>query len=226
MCGRFTLVISLEMLAEIFGSPVLVDLPQRYNIAPTKQVFSIRRTEAVNQASFMRWGLIPSWAKDASIGSRMINARSETVHEITSFRAAIRHRRCIMPANGFFEWNAERRFAAMENRRYSRVHFESKALVRGLDQSFKFVALTENLSLNGLYIRTKRRLPVGKEVEITLEIRSSTKNPFISVPVKVVRFDVKGMAFQYGSLDQDALFRLRTVINRSSLNRLKKYYSA
>jgi len=107
MCGRFTLVISPEMLAEIFSSPVLVDLPRRYNIAPTKQVLSIRRTEAVNQASFMRWGLIPSWAKDASIGSRMINARSETVHEITAFRAVIRHPRCNMPASGFFEWKEE-----------------------------------------------------------------------------------------------------------------------
>jgi len=67
----------------------------------------IRGTDAGNQAAFLRWGLIPSWAKDPSIGSRMINARSESVHEKPAFRHAIRYCRCIVPAGGFFEWREE-----------------------------------------------------------------------------------------------------------------------
>jgi putative SOS response-associated peptidase YedK len=107
MCGRFTFDISPELLAGIFGISIHEDLPRRYNIAPTQQVLTIRRTDAGDRANYMRWGLIPSWAKAPSIGSRMINARSESVHEKPAFRQAIRYRRCIIPANGFFEWRQE-----------------------------------------------------------------------------------------------------------------------
>lgn len=107
MCGRFTFAISPEMLSAIFGVSSLEDLPRRFNIAPTQQVLVIRGTDAGNQAAFLRWGLIPSWARDPSIGSRMINARSESVHEKPAFRHAIRYRRCIIPAGGFYEWMEE-----------------------------------------------------------------------------------------------------------------------
>jgi putative SOS response-associated peptidase YedK len=107
MCGRFTFAISPELLAEVFGVPVLEELPPRYNIAPSQQVPIIREaaTEERNLSS-VRWGLVPHWAKDLSIGNRMINARCETVHEKPAFRQAIRARRCIVPASGFFEWDA------------------------------------------------------------------------------------------------------------------------
>jgi len=95
------------MLSVIFGVAVLGDLRQRYNIAPTQEVLVIRGTEAGNRAAFMRWGLIPRWAKDSSMGSRMINARSETVHEKPAFRQAVGARRCIIPASGFYEWMEE-----------------------------------------------------------------------------------------------------------------------
>lgn len=107
MCGRFTFAISPELLAEIFGVTILGDYSPRYNIAPTQQVLTIRGTEAGNRAAFMRWGLIPSWAREHSIGSRMINARCESVHEKPAFRTAIRYRRGIISANGFFEWKEE-----------------------------------------------------------------------------------------------------------------------
>jgi putative SOS response-associated peptidase YedK len=107
MCGRFTFAISPELLAEIFGVTILEGLPKSYNIAPTQQVITIRSNGSGNRAAFMRWGLVPSWAKDTSIGSRMINARSETAHEKPAFRTAIRFRRCIIPASGFFEWIEE-----------------------------------------------------------------------------------------------------------------------
>lgn len=107
MCGRFTFALSPELLAAIFGVPTLQELPRRFNIAPTQQILTVRGTSAGNRLSFMRWGLIPFWAKDPSIGSRMINARCESVHEKPAFRHAIRFRRCLVPASGFYEWKEE-----------------------------------------------------------------------------------------------------------------------
>ena len=105
MCGRFTSLLSPELLENTFGVQAPPDISPRYNIAPTQQVWIIR--EAATGGRFLssvRWGLVPHWAKDLSIGSRMINARCETVHEKPAFRQAIRSRRCIVPASGLFEW--------------------------------------------------------------------------------------------------------------------------
>jgi len=108
MCGRFTLHIPPELLAEIFGLIEIPIFPARYNIAPTQQVAVIRRTtDGQNHLDFLRWGLIPSWAKDSSIGHKMINARAETVHEKPAFRQAIKYRRCLVIASGFYEWRME-----------------------------------------------------------------------------------------------------------------------
>jgi putative SOS response-associated peptidase YedK len=107
MCGRFTLQIPPELLAEMFDLADIPAFPARYNIAPTQQVAVIRQTgDDRNRFGFMTWGLIPSWAKDPGIGSRMINARCETVADKPAFRQAVRHRRCIVPASGFYEWRA------------------------------------------------------------------------------------------------------------------------
>ena len=111
MCGRFALISDTAQLAAQFGiSPAMVaGIPEsvpRYNIAPTQPVAAIRLAEGTKQRelTFFRWGLIPSWSKDINIGSRMINARSETVAEKPSFRTAFKRRRCIIPADGFYEW--------------------------------------------------------------------------------------------------------------------------
>ena len=81
-------------------------LAPRYNIAPTQEILTVRSaSDGGRYASLMKWGFVPHWAKDASIGSRMINARSETVHEKPAFRQAIKTRRCIVPASGFYEWS-------------------------------------------------------------------------------------------------------------------------
>lgn len=111
MCGRFSLFDSIEFLSKEFGAPVLSDLVPRYNIAPTRQVAAVRRRPGGGEREFvlLRWGLIPSWAKDASIGAGMINARSETAPEKPAFRASFRRRRCLVPANGFFEWQKQGR---------------------------------------------------------------------------------------------------------------------
>jgi len=106
MCGRFTLRASPEQIADLFSIEQMPPIGPRYNIAPTQPVLAIRDSYAGNgrEATFFNWGLIPSWATDPSIGSRMINARAETAAEKPSFRAAFKYRRCIIPADGFYEW--------------------------------------------------------------------------------------------------------------------------
>lgn len=104
MCGRFSLTADTKKLAESFAEfTPPKELTPRYNIAPTQPVAVVANT-GQNKVDFFVWGLIPSWAKDPSIGNRMINARSETLAEKPSFRAAYRRRRCLVLADGFYEW--------------------------------------------------------------------------------------------------------------------------
>jgi len=105
MCGRFVLDTSGGELAAVYALTALPELAPRYNIAPGQPVAAVRAAPSgERELAMLRWGLIPPWAKDASIGSRMINARSETVLEKPSFKGAFRARRCILPASGFYEW--------------------------------------------------------------------------------------------------------------------------
>ena len=108
MCGRFAFYSPAEATAALFGVSGTSDLKPRYNIAPTQFIAAIRNNEDQNAelASF-RWGLVPFWAKDPSIGNRMINARAETVAEKPSFRNAYKRRRCLVLADGFYEWHTE-----------------------------------------------------------------------------------------------------------------------
>jgi len=108
MCGRYTLSTNAQVLADLFRLEEALALPPRYNIAPTQDV-AIVRSEAEGggrRLSLAHWGLIPSWAKDRGLGARMINARADTAAEKPAFRAAFKARRCLIPADGFFEWKA------------------------------------------------------------------------------------------------------------------------
>lgn len=107
MCGRYRLSRRKQIIEEQFNTTSRdYDWNPRYNIAPTQPVPVIRQhpKESVRQISTMRWGLIPAWAKDASGAATMINARSETAHTLPAFREAMRLRRCLVPADGFYEW--------------------------------------------------------------------------------------------------------------------------
>ena len=108
MCGRYRLSRHKQVLVERFGVEDDEDFTwqPRYNIAPTDRVPAIRQDarEPKRKISLMRWGLIPSWAKDISIGARMINARADTAAEKPAFREALLRRRCLVPADGFYEW--------------------------------------------------------------------------------------------------------------------------
>ena len=102
MCGRYTLTTPLDGMRALFGFDAMVNLAPRHNISPGQDVFVVRGTE--RELVALRWGLIPSWAKDPAIGNRMVNARAESGAEKPSFRSAFKRRRCLIPADGFYEW--------------------------------------------------------------------------------------------------------------------------
>jgi putative SOS response-associated peptidase YedK len=106
MCGRFALIAPDQDLAVQFDLPTVPTLAPRYNIAPTQPVAVVRSTAgaAARELAVLHWGLVPFWAEDPKIGARMINARAETAAEKPAFRAAFRRRRCLVPADGFYEW--------------------------------------------------------------------------------------------------------------------------
>lgn len=104
MCGRFTLKTPAAMLKEMFGVGDLPGFGIRYNVAPTQPAATVRMRDDGREWLPMRWGLVPAWAKDPSIGSRLINARAETVEQKPAFRDAWSRRRCLVPADGFYEW--------------------------------------------------------------------------------------------------------------------------
>jgi putative SOS response-associated peptidase YedK len=107
MCGRFTLYADLNEIIERFDVGVSINSGEyqyRYNIAPSQNILSVINDGKQNRLGFLKWGLVPSWAKDASMGHKLINARSETIHEKPSFKQAIKQRRCLIIADGIYEW--------------------------------------------------------------------------------------------------------------------------
>ena len=108
MCGRFAFYSPSEATAALFGVQRSQPVKARYNIAPTQFIAAVRNDEhAAPELVMLRWGLVPFWAKDPAIGNRMINARAETVAEKPSFRSAYRKRRCLILADGFYEWQKD-----------------------------------------------------------------------------------------------------------------------
>lgn len=108
MCGRFTLFSTKQQIEEQYQVTWDGEMDQRYNIAPTQEVFAIvQDSNGDRRVRWFRWGLIPFWAKDPSIGNRLINARGETVDQKPSFRHLIKRNRCLILTNGFFEWKKQ-----------------------------------------------------------------------------------------------------------------------
>ena len=108
MCGRFTLKTPTATIGSLFPGLVIPDLAPRYNVAPTQNIACVRQGKiGKNELALLRWGLIPFWAKDTRIGAKMINARAETVAEKPSFRNAFKKRRCLVFADGYYEWIKE-----------------------------------------------------------------------------------------------------------------------
>jgi len=183
MCGRFTSFLSPELLENTFGVQAPPDIFPRYNIAPTQQVWIIREAATGGRhLSPARWGLVPHWAKDLSIGSKMINARCETVHEKPAFRQAIHSRRCIVPASGFFEWSAT---PTGKIPHYVTMRDSSPLALAGIWESWKtaegessetFAILTT--AANSLLVPIHDRMPVLLHLtEYELWLDRSENNP-------------------------------------------------
>ncbi len=106
MCGRYTLTVTLEelMLRFLIGETTIPQLEPRYNVAPGQMVMAVVSDGKHNRLGELKWGLVPPWADDPKIGSRMLNARAETAAAKPAFRDALRRKRCLIPADGFYEW--------------------------------------------------------------------------------------------------------------------------
>jgi putative SOS response-associated peptidase YedK len=113
MCGRISLSTPARVVAEHFGLATVPELAPRWNVAPGQPVaiVRVRRSSGARALELRRWGLVPPWARDASVGARLVNAREESAAELPAFRRAFRERRCLVPADGFYEWQTRgRRF--------------------------------------------------------------------------------------------------------------------
>ena len=152
MCGRFALKAPPRSIQEHFHLPEAVDLAPRYNIAPSQPVAVVRHLpgNSFPQLNMLRWGLVPHWAKDMKIGYKLINARGETLKHKPSFRSAFKKRRCLIVADGFYEW-----------RRYGKIHQPFYVQLKK-ESVFGFAGLWE--SWNG---------PDGKIVESTAIITTA-----------------------------------------------------
>ncbi len=104
MCGRYAITTAPEAIRQLFRYPERPNFPPRYNVAPTQPVPVVRMFEGRRQLALVRWGLIPSWVKDPRTFSLVINARGESVLEKPAFKNAMKYRRCLFPADGFYEW--------------------------------------------------------------------------------------------------------------------------
>lgn len=104
MCGRYVITSSPEAIRRLFGYAEQPNFPPRYNVAPTQPVPIVRVVEGRRQFALVRWGLIPAWVKDPRTFSLLINARGESVNDKPAFRNAMKRRRCLFPADGFYEW--------------------------------------------------------------------------------------------------------------------------
>jgi putative SOS response-associated peptidase YedK len=107
MCGRYCISTAPEAIRRLFRYPEQPNFPPRYNVAPTQPVPIVRLVEGQRQFALVRWGLIPPWVKDPKAFSLVINARGESVNDKPAFRNAMKRRRCLFPADGFYEWKTE-----------------------------------------------------------------------------------------------------------------------
>jgi putative SOS response-associated peptidase YedK len=135
MCARYYLTASKDHLQSILQVDLVGDLLPRYNIAPTQSSLVVFKEWGHRTSTNMRWGLVPSWAKDIAVGQKMINARSETVIDKASFRDSVRKRRCVIPASGFFEWRDGKALKPTRTRK-----FEAPSLFEELEIDAKEIS--------------------------------------------------------------------------------------
>lgn len=143
MCGRYAITTAPEAMRRLFRYLEQPNFPARYNVAPTQPIPIVRNFEGRRQFALVRWGLMPAWVKDPKAFTLLINARGESANEKPAFRNAMKYRRCLIPADGFFEWKAEGK-----SRRPYFIHMKD-------DAPFAFAGLWENwMGPNGEEVET------------------------------------------------------------------------
>lgn len=208
MCGRFTLHLSPELLGSVFGVKTPLQLTPRYNIAPSQMVPVVRScADDSNRVDLLKWGLVPSWAKDPAIGNKLINARSETVHEKPSFRHAIKNQRCIVPASGFYEWSTS---GGSKQPWYIKLKDNSPMAFAGLWECWHSPAGTPletfcilTTAANSFMASLHDRMPVI----LQQEDYSTWLNPDIHEPLQLYRL------FQPSPSGSLAAFKVSTIVN-------------
>ena len=188
MCGRYTLRTPVETLAEEFGiTGPLPEVPTRFNVAPTQEVAAVLEEDEKRKLKMLRWGLIPSWADDPAIGNRMINARSETAAQKPSFRSAFRKRRCLVLADGFYEWQ---KTASGKQPYYIRMGDGSPFAFAGLWESWgKYGEEVRSCTIltteaNGLVGEIHHRMPVilpAEEYDLWLDPDMGEAEPLLDL---------------------------------------------
>jgi putative SOS response-associated peptidase YedK len=168
MCGRYRLTSKERYLRDHFGLDEDPPWEPHWNIAPTQQIATIRQhpTEPTRIFALMRWGLIPYWAKDQSFGSRTINAMSETAAEKPAFRDAIKRRRCLIPADGFYEWLRHEATSTIVWQEIDQTRcsvsgtLRDRAILRGVVQK-----LSNNESYHNIWISKPRGAGISASIE-------------------------------------------------------------
>ncbi len=144
MCGRFQLSISAGGFEEAFGIAPPDGFAERFNVAPSHDAPVVRIDDDARASAMLRWGLVPSWSKHARLGSRMINARVETLLEKPTYKAAFKQRRCLVPTNGFYEWQA---IPGQRHKQPVRIAYQD-------DRPFAFAGLWEHWEGDGEVLET------------------------------------------------------------------------
>ncbi|TMW73492.1 SOS response-associated peptidase [Alteribacter natronophilus] len=212
MCGRFAMIAEPSFIEEALdpeNPEVLKDVDLRYNVAPGSSILTAVQGHSKIRAGFMKWGLVPFWAKDTSIGYKMINARSETADEKPSFRNLMRKRRCLIPVSGFYEWKKEN-----GRKQPYYIHPSSEDL-------FVFAGLWDRWEKNGQTLHTCTILTTGANslmeavhhrmpVILGREGRERWINPSVTEPD-----DLKDLLIPCTS-NQMHMHRVSTVVNNAA----------
>ncbi len=182
MCGRFALWTPPGVITRYFKVSVAPDIQPRYNVAPGQQILAICQTvDAQRMPAMLKWGLIPSWAKEESIGYKMINVREESVKVKPGFKLAYKFRRCLVPVSGFYEWQKE---GSGKQPYLIRLSGSDLFALAGIWESWKKPASDERIescailttSANGVISRVHDRMPViirPDDIDLWLDANSS-----------------------------------------------------
>ena len=215
MCGRYvirTLFEVHEFMSALIPSQPPLEFAPRYNVAPTQDVPVVRLGRSGPlQLDFVRWGLIPSWASDPSIGNRMINARAETIQEKPSFRQAFRHRRCLVPADGFYEWKVIEKNKHEKNKQPYFIHLRD-------DHTFYFAGLWEHWqrpeqSIDSCTILTTAPNELMQTLHNRMPVILDAQTARQWLDPKADETDLKSLLVPYNADKMDA-YRVSRMVNR------------